>query len=107
MKQILLMIAVVGVGFVFDLQAKDKPTNFVIFLTDDQGWGDLGVQGHPRIKTPNLDKFASQGVRLDPMLRGLWGLLALAFLRPNRPDSLPQRGVALDSFRPSGAPAYQ
>ncbi len=58
------MIAVVGVGFAFDLQAKDKPTNFVIFLTDDQGWGDLGVQGHPRIKTPNLDKFASQGVRL-------------------------------------------
>jgi len=61
MKRFILLLLV---GFAFGLQAKDKPTNFVIFLTDDQGWGDLGVQGHPRIKTPNLDKFAKQGVRL-------------------------------------------
>ena len=51
-------------SLVFTLQAKDKPANFVIFLTDDQGWGDLGVQGHPLIKTPNLDQFAKEGVRL-------------------------------------------
>ena len=67
MKQILLMIAVVAlVGFAFDLQAKDKPTNFVIFLTDDQGWGDLGVQGHPQIKTPNLDKLKA-GLGVDQL----------------------------------------
>lgn len=40
------------------------PTNFVVFLTDDLGWGDLGCYGHPRIQTPNLDQFASEGVRL-------------------------------------------
>ena len=28
------------------------------------GYGDLGCYGHPRIKTPNLDAFARQGVRL-------------------------------------------
>lgn len=38
-------------------------TNVVIVLADDLGWGDLGCYGHPRIKTPNLDKFASQGLR--------------------------------------------
>lgn len=37
--------------------------NVVIFLCDDLGWGDLGVYGHPRIKTPNLDQFATEGVR--------------------------------------------
>lgn len=42
--------------------AADKP-NFIVFLADDLGWGDLSCYGHPRIKTPNLDKFASEGVR--------------------------------------------
>jgi arylsulfatase A len=37
--------------------------NFVVFLADDLGWGDLGCYGHPVIQTPNLDAFAKQGVR--------------------------------------------
>ena len=41
---------------------KQRP-NIIVFLTDDQGWGDLACYGHPVIKSPNLDKFASQGVR--------------------------------------------
>jgi arylsulfatase A len=41
----------------------DKP-NIVLFLADDLGWGDLGCYGHPAIRTPNLDAFAGQGVRL-------------------------------------------
>lgn len=40
------------------------PPNVIIFLADDLGWGDLACYGHPRIKTPNLDAFAAQGVRL-------------------------------------------
>lgn len=38
--------------------------NFVIFVADDMGWGDSATYGHPLIKTPNLDKLASQGVKL-------------------------------------------
>lgn len=44
--------------------AVPRAPNIVIFLADDLGWGDLGVQGHPVIKTPNLDAFAKQGARL-------------------------------------------
>ncbi|MFN7877873.1 MAG: sulfatase-like hydrolase/transferase [Pirellula sp.] len=40
-----------------------KP-NVIVFLTDDQGWGDLGCYGHPRIQSPNIDRFASEGLRL-------------------------------------------
>lgn len=42
----------------------ETPPNIVIFLADDLGWGDLGCYGHPKIQTPNLDKFADEGVRL-------------------------------------------
>jgi len=44
--------------------AEPKPPNVVLFLTDDLGYGDLACFGHPRIKTPHLDDFARQGVRL-------------------------------------------
>ena len=49
--------------------AVPRAPNIVIFLADDLGWGDLGVQGHPVIRTPNLDAFARQGARLTQCYR--------------------------------------
>ncbi|MEM7010946.1 MAG: sulfatase [Verrucomicrobiota bacterium] len=37
--------------------------NFVIIFTDDQGYQDVGCFGSPNIKTPLLDKMASEGMR--------------------------------------------
>lgn len=37
--------------------------NFVIFLTDDQGYGDLHCMGAADLQTPNLDRLAADGVR--------------------------------------------
>lgn len=42
-------------------KTKTSHPNFIIILADDMGYGDLGAFGHPSIKTPNLDKMASQG----------------------------------------------
>jgi arylsulfatase A len=39
-------------------------TNFLVILCDDLGYGDLACYGHPTIRTPHLDRLASQGVRL-------------------------------------------
>ena len=44
-------------------QATDKP-NIVIFLADDLGWADVGWHG-TEIKTPNLDKLADSGLKLE------------------------------------------
>ncbi len=43
---------------------KNKP-NIIFIITDDQGKGDLGCTGNPYIKTPNIDKFYEDAVRLD------------------------------------------
>lgn len=37
--------------------------NFIIFLTDDQGYGDLSCMGATDFRTPNLDQMAAGGVR--------------------------------------------
>lgn len=36
--------------------------NVVMIISDDQGWGDFGFMGHPVIRTPNLDRLASQSL---------------------------------------------
>jgi len=45
------------------LLAEKKP-NIVVVMADDLGWGDTGTYGHPMSKTPNMDRLASQGVKL-------------------------------------------
>ena len=41
-----------------------KP-NVVVFLTDDQGWGDLSMNGNANLSTPNLDSLAKDGASFE------------------------------------------
>lgn len=34
-------------------------------MADDQGWGDMAYNGHPKLKTPVFDELASSALRLD------------------------------------------
>ena len=40
-----------------------KRPNILFILTDDQGYGDISAHGNPVLKTPNLDKLRSEGLR--------------------------------------------
>jgi arylsulfatase A-like enzyme len=64
MKHKLLLITILLLAPLAALHAADtKPSkrpNVIFILTDDQGWNDAYFAGHPYVKTPNLDKFASQ-----------------------------------------------
>lgn len=39
--------------------------NVLIFLTDDQGWGDLSVNGNTNLATPNIDSLAKEGATFE------------------------------------------
>ena len=41
--------------------APDKRPNILFIFADDWGWGDLSCHGHPYVKTPNIDRLASEG----------------------------------------------
>ncbi len=39
--------------------------NVIIIMTDDQGYGDLGITGNPHIHTPVLDNLAKESIRFN------------------------------------------
>jgi arylsulfatase A-like enzyme len=56
----LLLISIIFSGFC--LAQQPKP-NVILIITDDQGYGDLGITGNPHVRTPVIDNFAKQSVR--------------------------------------------
>lgn len=45
--------------------AVNPPPNVIIILTDDMGYGDIGVNGATSIKTPNIDRLAANGLNFS------------------------------------------
>jgi arylsulfatase A-like enzyme len=82
--------------------AESKP-NVLLIISDDQGYGDFGFNGNKLVKTPNLDRLASESAVFrnfavaaacsptraalytgrDHLLTGVWGVPPRANLRPD------------------------
>jgi arylsulfatase A len=68
MKHLLTAILLIATA-TFNLAHAQTPggskPNFVVIMADDLGYGDLGIYGSTLIKTPHLDRMATEGMRLD------------------------------------------
>jgi arylsulfatase A len=61
-RRTFLTMAGSAVAWPLRAAAAERPPNVVFIYADDLGYGDLGCYGSP-IRTPNLDRMASQGAR--------------------------------------------
>ena len=70
----LFLTLVIGIAHSQRLSAQDLPTqsgtgtkatrpNVVLVMTDDQGYGDLGLHGNKHLVTPNIDHFGQDGIQ--------------------------------------------
>lgn len=67
-----LLVTMSGISFALAADADQpestatdtRPPNIIFILADDLGYGDLGSFGQQKIRTPNLDTMAAQGMRL-------------------------------------------
>lgn len=48
-----------------EVSPNTTPPNFVVFLSDDQGWGDISGHGNVNLKTPHIDSLARDGASFD------------------------------------------
>lgn len=56
---IFILLTVIFIG----CRTEKKQPNFIIILTDDQGYNDLSCFGSTRVETPNIDRMAEEGIR--------------------------------------------
>lgn len=50
--------------------ASARQPNVILVMSDDQGWGQTGYNGHPLLKTPHLDTMADAGIRFNRFYAG-------------------------------------
>ncbi len=48
-----------------NLDAAERRPNVVVILSDDQGWGDLSINGNTNLSTPRIDSLGKDGAMLD------------------------------------------
>src|SRR2546423_6979152 len=63
-RTLLPLLVVLAAGPVGAAEVPARP-NVVVILTDDQGWGDLSINGNTNLATPHLDSIARDGAIFD------------------------------------------
>ncbi|MCH8235302.1 MAG: sulfatase-like hydrolase/transferase [Chloroflexi bacterium] len=84
----------------------DSRPNIIVFLTDDQGYGDLSCMGATDFRTPNLDRMAHDGVRFTDWYSNcpVCSPSRAALLTGRYPGNAGLRGVLRGHRQTSGLP---
>ncbi|MEX1040306.1 MAG: arylsulfatase [Pirellulaceae bacterium] len=70
-RLMVVVLSLVLVGVINSLQAEEtRPPNIIWIMPDDLGYGDVGYLGQKQVKTPHIDRLASEGMRLDSFYAG-------------------------------------
>lgn len=65
-----LVVSVLSLITLWSAKAPAAPPNIILIMADDLGYGELGCYGQKWIKTPNIDRIASQGMRFTQFYSG-------------------------------------
>jgi hypothetical protein len=72
--------------------AAPAPTNIIVLLCDDLGYGDLSCFAHPAIRTPHLDRLA-EGLKLTHCCSAARSAPRQPLIPPRPILLLPGRGI--------------
>lgn len=70
MKNLLKLLIFAIISFCSCTTTSLESPNIILLMTDDQGWFDAGFNGNAKIRTPNLDMLAAEGIILDRFYSG-------------------------------------
>lgn len=86
-KSTLCIVLISNIPVLKILAAKKTKPNIIFIFSDQQSYDMLGCYGNKQIKTPNIDKLASQGVKFNHCISSC-------------PLSTPYRGMLLSGMHP-------
>lgn len=86
--------------FAFNILVAQKQPNIVLLFADDAGYADFGFHGSKTMKTPNLDKLATQSVRFTQ------GYVSDATCGPSRAGILTGRYQQRFGFEENNVPGF-
>jgi arylsulfatase A-like enzyme len=89
--------------------AASRQPCILLILADDLGWGDLGCYGQTKIKTPNLDKLAADGMRFTSFYAGssLSAPARTVLLTGKHTGHARNRGVEIVALQPADTTVAQ
>jgi arylsulfatase len=65
----MIRIAAIAFSLLFAASVQAKP-NVILIVADDLGYGDVGCYGQKKIRTPSIDRLASEGMRFTQFYSG-------------------------------------
>jgi arylsulfatase A-like enzyme len=65
MRWLLVLVVVIGTASTVRADQPKRRPNVLVILTDDQGWGDLSLNGNTNLETPHIAGLAREGARFE------------------------------------------